>query len=245
MSIAIEIQNLQKIYGKGSATKTAISGLDLTIPEGQFIGVLGSNGAGKTTTINCITGIAEPTSGAIKVLGHDVVKDYKNARSKVGLSPQEFNVDVFQTPEEILYFQAGFFGVVGEERRRRMEEFLNIFELQPHRNKRFQFLSGGLKRRVIVAKALIHNPEIIILDEPTAGVDVETRQALWQYLRELHLKGKTIILTSHYLEEVQALCERVVVIKGGQIVYDAHMNDATEKGSLEEKYLQIVNEEEK
>jgi ABC-2 type transport system ATP-binding protein len=243
MSVAIEISNLEKIYGTGSVAKAVIKGLSLTIPKGEFIGILGSNGAGKTTTINCVTGITEPTNGKISVLGHDVVSDYKIARSKVGLSPQEFNIDLFQSPEQILYFQAGFFGIIGEDRKERVERFLDIFELQPHRTKRFQFLSGGLKRRVVVAKALIHNPEVIILDEPTAGVDVETRQALWKYLKDLHSEGKTIILTSHYLEEVQALCERVVVIKGGQIVYDAHMNDATEKGSLEKKYLEIVAED--
>lgn len=243
MSIAIEISNLEKNYGTGSAAKAVIKGLSLTIPEGEFVGILGSNGAGKTTTINCVTGITEPTNGKISVLGHDVVSDYKIARSKVGLSPQEFNIDLFQSPEQILYFQAGFFGIIGEDRKERVERFLDIFELQPHRTKRFQFLSGGLKRRVVVAKALIHNPEVIVLDEPTAGVDVETRQALWKYLKDLHAEGKTIILTSHYLEEVQVLCERVVVIKGGQIVYDAHMNDATEKGSLEKKYLEIVAED--
>jgi ABC-2 type transport system ATP-binding protein len=159
---------------------------------------------------------------------------------QVGLSPQEFTIDIFQSPEEILYYQAGFFGIIGEERKARIEKFLDIFELQPHRSKRFQFLSGGLKRRVVVAKALLHNPELIILDEPTAGVDVETRQVLWKYLKDLHASGKTILLTSHYLEEVEALCERVVMIKSGTIVYDADMKDATEKGSLQSKYLEIV-----
>jgi ABC-2 type transport system ATP-binding protein len=242
---AIEIKHLKKVYGDGSRAKTAISDLSLVIKRGEFIGILGSNGAGKTTTINCICGITEPTSGSIKVFGHDVVSDYRVARSKIGLSPQEFTIDQFQSPEDILYYQAGFFGIVGEDRKKRIEEFLNIFELQPYRKKRFQFLSGGLKRRTVVAKSLIHDPEIIILDEPTAGVDVETRQELWKYLKNLHTRGKTIILTSHYLEEVEELCERVVVIKGGEIVYDEQMKDATAKGSLEKKYLEIVNSENK
>lgn len=245
MSLAVEIKGLRKVYGSDSKEKVAIKHLNLEIPKGQFIGLLGSNGAGKTTTINCITGVTEPTSGDIKVYGFDVVADYKQARSKIGVSPQEFTIDVFQSPEDILYYQAGFFGIVGEDRKGRVEKFLDIFELQPHRKKRFQFLSGGLKRRVIVAKALIHNPEVIILDEPTAGVDVETRQELWKYLKSLHVEGRTILLTSHYLEEIEELCERVVMIKGGEIVYDENMKDATAKGSLEEKYLEIVNSETK
>lgn len=245
MTNAVTITGLRKTYGQDKNAKEVLHGLDLAIPRGQFIGILGSNGAGKTTTINCVTGITEPSSGEIEVLGHDVVSDYRIARSKIGLSPQEFTIDIFQTPEEILYFQAGFFGITGEERKEKIEHFLDIFELQPHRKKRFQFLSGGLKRRVIVAKSLIHNPEVIILDEPTAGVDVETRQALWKYVRELHKQGKTIVLTSHYLEEVQSLCDRVVVIKGGKIVYDANMKDATDQGSLEQKYLEIIATEEK
>lgn len=239
---AIEIKDLKKTYGTGKSSRDVLLGINLEIPKGQFIGILGSNGAGKTTTINCITGISEPTGGTIKVLGKDVVRDYKEARQKIGLSPQEFTIDIFQSPEDILYFQAGFFGIIGEERKKRIEKFLDIFELQPHRNKRFQFLSGGLKRRVAVAKALLHDPDVIILDEPTAGVDVETRQALWKYLRELHSQGKTIVLTSHYLEEVQTMCDRVVIIKGGQIVYDANMKDATSAGTLEELYLKTVEE---
>jgi ABC-2 type transport system ATP-binding protein len=165
------------------------------------------------------------------------LKDYKNCRSKIGLSPQEFTIDIFQTPEEILYFQAGFFGVVGEERKKRIANLLNVFELNEHKNKRFQFLSGGLKRRVIVAKALIHEPKIIILDEPTAGVDVETRQALWKYIKEIHKSGKTIILTSHYLEEVEEMCDRVVIIKNGEIVRDVKMTEVTDKGKLQDYYL--------
>jgi ABC-2 type transport system ATP-binding protein len=237
---AIKIENLRKTYKGNRGSKEVLHGLNLEIKKGEFVGLLGSNGAGKTTTISCTTGISEPTSGTIKVFGHDVVQDYKAARAKIGLSPQEFNIDIFQTVEEVLYFQAGFFGIVGEERKKRLEEMLNIFELQSHRDKKFQFLSGGLKRRCIVAKALIHNPDIIILDEPTAGVDVETRQAIWKYLRELHKSGKTIILTSHYLEEIEEMCERVVIIKSGNIVYDENIMEAMKDGKLEKKYLEIT-----
>lgn len=240
---AIKIKGLRKIYkgAKGKdAEKEVLHGLDLEIKKGEFVGLLGPNGAGKTTTISCITGISEPTAGKIEVFGHDVVKDYKLARGKIGLSPQDFNIDIFTTVEDILYFQAGFFSIVGEERNKRIEEMLDVFELQPHRHKRFQFLSGGLKRRAVVAKALVHQPEIIILDEPTAGVDVETRQAIWKYLRDLHKSGKTIILTSHYLEEIEEMCERVVIIKDGNIVYDENIKTAMQQGKLEDKYLEIT-----
>lgn len=237
---AIKIENLRKIYKGNKGSKEVLHGLNLEVPKGEFLGLLGSNGAGKTTTISCITGISEPTSGKIKVFGHDVVEDYKNARGKIGLSPQEFNIDIFQTVEEVLYYQAGFFGITGENRKQKIEEMLNVFELQEHRSKKFQFLSGGLKRRTIVAKALIHNPDIIILDEPTAGVDVETRLAIWKYLKELHKKGKTIILTSHYLEEIEEMCERVVIIKDGNIVYDENIKTAMEGGKLEHKYIEVT-----
>ncbi len=245
---AIKIENLVKVYKKGTKEeKIAVGGkgdgLSLDIKKGEFVGILGSNGAGKSTTIHCITGVSEPTSGSVKVFGHDVVTDYKNARTKIGLSPQEFNIDFFAPVEDVLYYQAGFFGIVGEERKRRVEEMLGIFELQEHRKKKFNFLSGGLKRRTVVAKALIHEPEIIILDEPTAGVDVETRQAIWKYLKRLHTSGKTIILTSHYLEEIEEMCERVVIIKGGEIVYDENIKTAMEGGRLEKKYLEITQKE--
>jgi len=238
---ALEIKDLRKIYKGNRGSKEVLHGLNLEVKKGEFVGLLGPNGAGKTTTISCITGISDPTGGHIKVFGHDVVSDYKAARGKIGLSPQDFNIDIFQTVEEVLYYQAGFFGIIGEERTKRMENMLNIFELQAHREKKFQFLSGGLKRRAIVAKALIHNPEIIILDEPTAGVDVETRQAIWKYLKELHKQGKTIILTSHYLEEIEEMCERVVIIKDGNIVYDEHIKTAMAEGKLEAKYMEITH----
>ncbi len=237
---AIKIENLVKIYKNNKKEHLTLKGLNLEIKRGEFVGILGPNGAGKTSTIHCITGVSEPTSGTIQVFGHDVVDDYKNARSKIGLSPQEFNIDIFQTVEDVLYFQAGFFGIIGEERNKKIEEMLDVFELQPHRKKRFQFLSGGLKRRTIVAKSLIYNPEIIILDEPTAGVDVETRRAIWEYLRVLKAKGKTMILTSHYLEEIEEMCERVVIIKDGNILYDEEMKTAMEGGKLENKYIEIT-----
>ncbi len=238
MTDAIVIKNLRKTYR--NAKGETLHGIDLTVPKGQFFGLLGPNGAGKTTTISCITGISAPTEGSIVVMGHDVVKDYRQARASIGLSPQEFNIDIFQTVDELLDYQAGFFGIVGEDMKKRREEMLKEFDLISHRDKKFQFLSGGLKRRATLAKAMMHNPDVLILDEPTAGVDVETRHALWKFLRQLHKEGKTILLTSHYLEEVEALCERVAIIKDGNIIIDDSMSNLTEKKKLEQVYLEAV-----
>lgn len=241
MKNAIVIEDLKKTYQEGKKLgKEVLHGLNLSVPKGQFFGLLGPNGAGKTTTINCITGITTPTEGKILVFGHDVVKDYRAARAEVGMSPQEFNIDTFQTIDEILDFQAGFFGIVGADMRERREEMLRRFDLVPHRDKKFQFLSGGLKRRATLAKAMMHNPDILILDEPTAGVDVETRHTLWRFLRELHSNGKTILLTSHYLEEVEALCERVAIIKDGNILIDDSITNITKEKNLEKVYLEAV-----
>jgi ABC-2 type transport system ATP-binding protein len=238
MSQAIIIKELKKTYR--DAKEETLHGIDLSVPKGQFIGILGPNGAGKTTTISCITGVTSPTGGSVSVLGYDVVDDYREARKNIGVSPQEFTVDIFQTVDDILDYQAGFFGIVGDEMKKRREELLALFELTTHRDKKFQFLSGGLKRRTMLAKAMMHNPTILILDEPTAGVDVETRQSLWKYLRTLHAEGKTIVLTSHYLEEIEALCERVAIIKGGKIIQDGTLEAITQGRKLEEAYLALI-----
>jgi len=235
---AIAISHLYKTY-KNAKSET-LHDITLTVPKGQFIGILGPNGAGKTTTINCITGVTSPTSGTVSIFGHDVVSDYRIARSFVGVSAQEFNIDMFDTVDNILDYAAGFFGITGKVMEKRREEMIQAFELGPHRTKKFQYLSGGLKRRVVLAKSLMHDPKLLILDEPTAGVDVETRQALWKYLQMLHKKGTTIVLTSHYLEEVQALCERVAIIKGGRIILDGAMKDVTKEKTLEQIYLEKV-----
>jgi len=242
MSLALSIKDLTKIYPgmSGRPAHEAVKGISLDVKEGEFFAILGPNGAGKTTTINCVTGITLPTAGSISVMGHDVIADYRAARAAVGLSPQEFNIDIFQTVDEILDYQAGFFGITGKKMEARRQAMLEQFDLIPHREKKFQFLSGGLKRRAVLAKALMHDPKVLILDEPTAGVDVETRHTLWKFLREMHRGGKTIILTSHYLEEVEALCERVAIIKDGAIVTDDSMKSLTEKQKLEEVYLRVI-----
>ena len=236
---AVEISGFSKSYGKKGIK--AVDDISLTIEKGDFFGFLGPNGAGKSTTIHCLTGISMPTSGTLKVFEHDVVKDYRRARSRVGLSPQEFNAEFFGPVEGTLYAVAGYFGLTGKEREKRIEEVLKRFALTEHREKKFFALSGGMKRRVMLARALLHDPDLLILDEPTAGVDVELRRDLWRYLRELNEEGKTIILTSHYLEEVEELTKNVAIIHKGKIVAEAPTSEFLKDGGrLEEKYLSLT-----
>lgn len=237
----LEIKHLTKVYGKGKDAKTAVDDISLSIPRGSFYGLLGPNGAGKSTTIHCITGIAQPTSGQILVDGVDVVTDYKQARTMVGLSPQEYNVDQFATTEQLMDFMGGYYGIKKDVRQARIEELIKRFDLEEHRHKKFQKLSGGLKRRAMLGRALVHTPDLLILDEPTAGVDVEQRHDLWDYLREMNARGKTIILTSHYLEEIQALCNEIAVIDGGKIIAEGTKEEFMKDGkSVEETYLEIT-----
>lgn len=237
----LEIKNLVKIYGKGNKAKTAVNNVSLSVKKGSFFGLLGPNGAGKSTIIQCVTGISQPTSGQILIDGTDVVLDYKLARTKVGLSPQEFNVDIFSTPVELMDYMGGYYGIRADQRKVKIEELINRFDLSNHRDIKFQKLSGGLKRRTMLGRALIHTPDLLILDEPTAGVDVEQRRDLWAYLKELNEGGKTIILTSHYLEEVQYLCNEIAIINNGEIIAEGSKEDFTKDGStLEEAYLKIT-----
>jgi ABC-2 type transport system ATP-binding protein len=239
----LEIKDLVKVYkgGKKKDDKVAVDGISLSIPRGAFFGLLGPNGAGKSTTIHCITGIAQPTVGQILIDGVDVVTDYKQARTKVGLSPQEFNVDIFSTPGELMDFMGGYYGIPYEARMGRINELITQFDLDSHRNVKFQKLSGGLKRRAMLGRALVHTPDLLILDEPTAGVDVEQRRGLWAYLKELNESGKTIILTSHYLEEIEYLCNDIAVIDGGKIVWQGTKEAMKEGGkSVEERYLELT-----
>jgi len=239
----LEIKNLVKVYGKNTEEKLAVDNISLSIPPGSFFGLLGPNGAGKSSIIHCITGIAEPTSGQILVDNIDVVKDYKTARTKVGLSPQEFNVDIFSTTEELVDFMGGYYGIRQAERQERLNNLIEIFDLEEHRHVRFQKLSGGLKRRAILARALIHQPKLLILDEPTAGVDVKQRHDLWQYLKKINSNGTSIILTSHYLEEIQYLCNDIAIINHGKIVTHSTKEELTRDGkSLEQAYLEITKE---
>jgi len=242
-SAMLEIRDLVKVYGSGASAKLAVDHISLSIPRGSFFGLLGPNGAGKSTLIHCITGIAEPTAGQILVDGLDVVEDYKEARLKVGLSPQEFNVDIFSTPVELIDYMGGYYGIPEAGRLAKIEELIERFDLGAHRNVKFQKLSGGLKRRAILARALVHTTELLILDEPTAGVDVEQRRDLWHYLQELNKQGKTIILTSHYLEEVEYLCNDIAIISQGKILAEGTKGELVKQhGTLEMAYLTITRE---
>src|ERR1700761_6696330 len=235
MTPALSISNLRKVYRGGTV---AVENLSLTIPEGEFFGFLGPNGAGKSTTIHCITGVAEPTSGKIEIFGIDAVKNYREARRLVGLCPQEFNVDPFATPSQIVDWMGGYFGMNAAARKKRVNELMERFELGPHLKKQFRQLSGGLKRRVVLARALVNDPKLLILDEPTAGVDVELRRVLWQYLAEINKDGKTILLTSHYLEEVERLCREIAIVNKGRIVQHGSKDEiAGGPGGLEQAYL--------
>jgi len=237
MKPAINIHQLSKTYNGTNA----VDDLSLTIESGEFFGILGHNGAGKTTTINCITGITKFTEGRIEVFGTDVVKDYKDARKLIGLSPQEFNADIFAPAEKIVDYVGGYFGMRKADRAKRLDVVFDMLNLQEHRKKSFRELSGGLKRRLILARALIHDPKLLILDEPTAGIDVEQRHALWKQLEELHAGGKTIILTSHYLEEVERLCSRAAIMHKGKLARILTREEFKDGGnSLEETYLKIT-----
>ena len=212
---ALEVNKLCKIYDGGLE---ALKGIDLSIPEGSFYGLLGPNGAGKTTTIGIITGLVNITSGSASIMGYDSVKEFRKARKLIGLSPQELNFDVFFSVGELLELQAGYYGLSSKSAKERTSIMLEQFGLEDKRSAKSRELSGGMKRRVQIAKALIHDPPIVILDEPTAGVDIELRHMLWDYLRSINEAGKTILLTTHYIEEAEQLCEKVSIINNGKII---------------------------
>src|SRR5579885_3490155 len=238
---ALSISHLRKVYRGGLV---AVDDLSMEIAPGDFFGFLGPNGAGKSTTIHCVTGIATVTSGTIRVFGVDAVKDYREARRLIGLSPQMFNVDPFATPRQIIDWMGGYFGMTAADRKRRTDELIERFGLRDHADKRFRELSGGLMRRVILCRALVHDPKLLILDEPTAGVDVELRRDLWRYLQELNRDGKTILLTSHYLEEVERLCKTIAIIAKGKIVRQGTKDEIVRTpGGLEAEYLRATGAE--
>src|SRR5215212_4389616 len=241
---ALEITDLYKRYETGTE---ALKGVALTIGAGEFFGLLGPNGAGKSTLIHCTTGLAQPTSGAIRVFGHDAVNHYAEARLAVGLAPQDLNLDWFLTLEETLDYHGGYFGMPRRERCERASELLDAFSLTHKRNDRTRTLSGGMKRRLILARALMHRPRLLILDEPTAGVDVELRLELWHYVQRINAEGTTILLTTHYLEEAEQLCDKIAFINDGQIVAQGTSRELADNygvASLEDAYLELVGRKE-
>jgi len=215
MTAAIDVQGVEKRYG----SFVALDGVSLTIAEGEFFALLGPNGAGKTTLISALAGLTRASAGTLSVMGHDVVSDYRAARRALGIVPQEIVFDPFFSVRETLRFQAGYYGIVRSPALDRwIDELLSKLSLSDKADLNMRQLSGGMKRRVLVAQALVHRPPVIVLDEPTAGVDVELRQTLWAFIRELNATGHTILLTTHYLEEAQQLCSRIAMMKLGKIV---------------------------
>ena len=209
---AIQISNVEKRY----KSLQALGGVSLAIEEGEFFGLLGPNGAGKTTLISIIAGLIRPDAGSVAIHGHDVTADFRNARKKLGVVPQELVFDPFFTVRETLRLQSGYFGLANNDAW--IDEVMHNLDLTNKADVNMRALSGGMKRRVLVAQALVHKPPVIVLDEPTAGVDVELRQTLWKFISRLNREGHTVVLTTHYLEEAQAMCKRVAMLKLGQVV---------------------------
>lgn len=219
---AISIQNLIKTYKSGTQ---AVKGISFDVQQGEFFALLGPNGAGKTTTIGMMTSLVNKTSGSIQIMGYDLDKQAAKAKSYLGVMPQEINLNVFERAIDILYHQASYYGMRRRDTKQRAEMLLKATELWPQRNDRVRSFSGGMKRRLMVARALIHNPQVLILDEPTAGVDVEIRQQMWDFLGAQNKQGLTIILTTHYLEEAEKLCNKIAIINKGQLVTQTSMQD--------------------
>jgi ABC-2 type transport system ATP-binding protein len=241
---ALHIRDLTKRYPTGVE---ALHNVSLEVETGDFFGLLGPNGAGKSTLIHCTTGLAQPTSGEIRVFGHDAIGDYGDARQAVGLAPQELNLDWFLTVEETLDYHAGYFGMPKRERRERAAELIEIFSLGEKRTERTRTLSGGMKRRLILARALMHRPRLLILDEPTAGVDIELRLELWHYVQRINQEGTTILLTTHYLEEADQLCDKIAFINEGEIIAQGSSAELAAKygvANLEDAYLALVGRKE-
>ncbi|MBP8168393.1 MAG: ABC transporter ATP-binding protein [Azonexus sp.] len=239
MAAAVSIVDVVKHFG----SLQALAGVSLAIEEGEFFGLLGPNGAGKTTLISCLAGLIRPDSGTLKVLGHDVINDFREARRLLGVVPQELVFDPFFNVRETLQIQSGYFGIRKNDDW--IDEILHNLDLTSKANVNMRRLSGGMKRRVLVAQALVHKPPVIVLDEPTAGVDVELRQGLWQFVRRLNGEGHTIILTTHYLEEAEALCGRIALMKQGRVVAldtTANLIAAHPGGTLEDVFVRAMHQ---
>lgn len=220
MSKALEIKNLVKTYKGGH---TAVSDISFDVNKGDFFALLGPNGAGKSTTLGMISSLVNKTSGQIKIFGYDIETEYANAKKSLGVMSQEINLNIFETPIDILITQAGFFGISKKETKPYAEELLKKVELYDKKDTQVRFLSGGMKRRLMVIRALVHKPKLLILDEPTAGVDVELRNSLWEMIRQFHKEGLTIILTTHYLEEAESMCNRIGLIHKGKLHVNTYM----------------------
>lgn len=217
---ALELVALKKTYKNGVE---ALKGINLTVQAGDFYALLGPNGAGKSTTIGIISSLVTKTSGQVKIFGHDLDHDVVNAKRQLGLVPQEFNFNPFETVFQIVANQGGYYGLPRKLAMERAEKYLRILELWDKRNSRARMLSGGMKRRLMIARALVHEPRLLILDEPTAGVDIEVRRSMWEFLRQINQQGITIILTTHYLEEAEMLCRNIGIIQHGELIANTSM----------------------
>ncbi|MDO6445160.1 ABC transporter ATP-binding protein [Colwellia sp. 1_MG-2023] len=236
MQNALDISGLKKVYKGGFQ---ALKGIDLTVKQGDFFALLGPNGAGKSTTIGVITSLVNKTAGQVKVYGHDIDHELEDAKSFIGLVPQEFNFNQFESLMRILVNQAGYYGVERSVAHERAEKYLKQLDLWDKRNDAARMLSGGMKRRLMIARALMHEPKMLILDEPTAGVDIELRRSMWDFLRELNSQGITIILTTHYLEEAEMLCRNIAIIDSGIIVENTDMKSLLAKLDVETIVLDL------
>lgn len=215
MAYAIEIKDLKKRYDNGFE---ALKGVDLTVEQGDFFALLGPNGAGKSTTIGILCSLVNKSSGSVRIFGVDIDQDFAKAKLHLGVVPQEFNFNVFETVFNVVVTQAGFYGIPLELAKERAEKYLKQLDLWDKKDTQSRMLSGGMKRRLMIARALIHEPKVLILDEPTAGVDIELRRSMWEFIKELNEQGTTIILTTHYLEEAEQLCRNIAIINSGEIV---------------------------
>ncbi|MEG0309371.1 MAG: ABC transporter ATP-binding protein [Eubacterium sp.] len=227
---ALELKNLKKTYESGVV---ALRGIDLVVEQGDFYALLGPNGAGKSTTIGIVTSLVNKTAGTVKVFGYDLDTDLVQAKQQIGLVPQEFNFNPFETVQQIVVNQAGYYGVPHKEALKRSEKYLKQLDLFEKRHERAGMLSGGMKRRLMIARALMHEPRLLILDEPTAGVDIELRREMWVFLKNLNAKGTTIILTTHYLEEAEMLCRNIGIIQSGELIENTSMKTLLSKLQFE------------
>ena len=235
---AIEIRDLAKEYAAqgGAPAKLALRGVSFDVPEGGVFGLLGPNGAGKSTLINIMAGMVVKTGGTVRIWGHDIDRDHRNAKRTIGIVPQEIVFDPFFTPFEVLEIQAGLYGI--PQALRRSEALLRAVHLADKRDAYSRTLSGGMKRRLLIAKAMVHSPPILVLDEPTAGVDVELRRQLWELVSELNAEGVTVVLTTHYLEEAEQLCDRIAIINHGELIADKPTRELV--GTIGEKIVSVT-----
>ena len=236
---ALSLKNLTKTYSNGNQ---ALKGIDLTVEAGDFYALLGPNGAGKTTAIGIISSLVNKSGGEVKIFGHNLDTEQEAAKACLGIVPQEINLNLWETVGNIVVNQAGYYGIGGKLARERTEKYLRELRLWDRRNDIARSLSGGMKRRLMIARALVHEPRLLILDEPTAGVDIEIRRSMWEYLQKINNAGTTIILTTHYLEEAESLCRHIAIIDEGTIIEDARMSDVLRKLQREVFVLSLSEE---